>query len=99
MEIIRDLRLVGSPQSCSCLLGLSPVGVMKWLLELPIWERWEQGQGADAMLWHVGVLTHGFGTTGMGGKHTDPAQWGTCQPGKKGQLQSQKKEEDCKEQE
>lgn len=37
-------------------VGAEPSGAMKWLLELPTWERWEQGHGADAVLWHVRIL-------------------------------------------
>lgn len=77
--------------------GAEPSGAMRRLLELPTWERWEQGHGADAVLWHIRVLMS-LGQQGWVGKHMDPARWGTCQPGKKGQLQSQKRE-DCREQE
>lgn len=55
-------------------VGAEPNGAMKWLLELPTWERWEQGHGADAVLWFVEVLmslgqqvwgkTHGSGLMG-----------------------------------
>lgn len=36
--------------------GAEPSGAVKWLLEVPTWERWEQGHGAEAVLWHTGVL-------------------------------------------
>lgn len=37
-------------------VGVEPSGAMKCLLELPTWESWEQGHGADTVLWYVGVL-------------------------------------------
>lgn len=37
-------------------VGIEPSGATKCLLELPTWERWEQGHGADTVLWYVGVL-------------------------------------------
>lgn len=38
------------------LIWAEPSGAMKWLLELPTREMWEQGHRADSVLWHVGVL-------------------------------------------
>lgn len=64
-------------------LGAEPSGAMKWLL--PTWGRWEQGHGADAVLWQRGVLMS-LGQQEWGEKHMDPARWGICSQARTGSF-------------